>query len=79
MVTYDPRYMTWSQWCPLMADLFAEQQLGTAPEERWKDWASGLAGIGYFMESGVPDPRGFKTWQEWAAQMVGIMTIKAQV
>jgi len=36
-----------------------------------------MAGIGYFMNSGVPDPRGFKTWQEWASQLVGIMTIEA--
>ena len=77
MVTYDPRFMSWDQWCPLMADLFAAQQLGTVPEEKWRDWASGMAGIGYFMNSAVPDPRGFKTWQEWASQLVGIMTIEA--
>jgi hypothetical protein len=77
MITYDPRYMSWDQWCPLMADLFAAQQLGTVPEDKWRDWASGMTGIGYFMNSGVPDPRGFKTWQEWASQLVGIMTIEA--
>jgi len=77
MITYDPRYMTWNEWCPLMADLFAAQQLGTAPEEKWREWAHGMAGIGYFMDSGVPDPRGFKTWQDWATQLVGIMSIRA--
>ena len=75
MITYDPRGMTWDQWCKLMAELFAQQQLGTVPEERWKDWASGIQGIGFFVNSGVPDPRLFNNWKDWAAQMVGIMSI----
>jgi len=75
MVTYDPRYMTWDQWCPLMAELFAQQSLGTMPEAKWKDWANGVAGIGTFMASGVPDSRGFNTWQDWASRLVGIMSI----
>jgi hypothetical protein len=57
MITYDPRGHTWDSWCALMAELFAQQQLGTVPEERWKDWASGMHGVGYFVNSGVPDPR----------------------
>lgn len=75
MITYDPRGMSWDQWCKLMAELFAQQQLGTVPEERWKDWASGIQGIGFFVNSGVPDPRLFNDWKDWAAQMVGIMSI----
>lgn len=73
--TYDPRNMTWDYWCASMADLFAAQQLGTAPEERWRDWANGMQGIGYFVNSGVPDARNFDTWQDWAKSMVGIMDI----
>ena len=61
-----------------MAELFAPNQLGTAPEEKWRDWASGMQGIGYFVNSGVPDPRGFKTWQEWASSLCGIMAIEPQ-
>ena len=75
MITYDPRNMTWDNWCARMAELFAAQQLGTLPEERWQEWASGVQGIGYFVNSAVPDPRGFRSWQDWAAQMVGIMSI----
>jgi len=75
MVTYDPRNMTWDQWCALMAELFASNQLGTVPEAKWRDWASGVQGIGYFVESGVPDPRNFKSWQDWASVLVGIMSI----
>jgi len=30
------------------------------------------------MESGVPDPRGFKNWQDWAAALCGIISITPQ-
>lgn len=75
MITYDPRNLTWDQWCARMAELFAGQQLGTVPEERWKDWANGMQGIGYFVQSGVPDARGFDDWREWAESLAGIMSI----
>jgi hypothetical protein len=61
-----------------MAELFAPNQLGTLPEERWQDWAAGMQGIGYFVNSGVPDARNFKTWQDWAAALCGIMSITPQ-
>lgn len=75
MITYDPRNLTWDQWCARMAELFAGQQLGTVPEERWKDWANGMQGIGYFVQSGVPDARGFDDWRDWAQSLTGIMSI----
>jgi hypothetical protein len=58
-----------------MAELFAPNQLGTAPEEQWTDWASGMQGIGYFIESGIPDPRGYNDWQSWAENLVGIINV----
>jgi hypothetical protein len=77
MTTFDPRGLSWEVWCELMADLFAAQQLGTVPEEQWKEWGDAMAGIGYFMSSGVPDTRTFERWEDWAAALVGIMDIKA--
>jgi hypothetical protein len=59
-----------------MAELFVAQQLGTVSEDKWRDWASGIQGIGYFVNSGVPDPRMFNDWRTWAEQLVGIMTIR---
>jgi hypothetical protein len=47
-----------------MSDLFAANQLGTVPESDWKQWANGVAGIGRF--AGIPDSRGFASWQDWA-------------
>jgi hypothetical protein len=76
MTTYDPRGLSWDVWCELMAELFAAQQLGTVPEDRWKEWGDAMAGIGYFMSSGVPDTRTFERWEDWAASLVGIMDIK---
>ena len=78
MITYDPRGMTWDQYCALMAELFAPNQLGTVPEERWRDWVNGLNGIGYFVESGVPDPRSYSDWRDWAMNMSGIMSVLPQ-
>ena len=75
MIVYDPRNLTWDEWCARMAELFAGQQLGTVPEDRWQDWANGMQGIGYFVQSGVPDARGFDDWKEWAKSVVGIMSI----
>jgi hypothetical protein len=75
MVTYDPRGMSWDQWCALMAELFASQSLGTAPEDKWKEWADAVAGISIFMDSGVPSSKGFNAWQDWAVRLTGIMTI----
>ena len=75
MVSYDPRGMTWDQYNKLMAELFAPNQLGYVPEENWRDWVDGLNGIGFFVQSGVPDHRGFETWDQWAMQMVGIMNL----
>jgi len=77
MVTYDSRGMTWDQYCKLMEELFAPQQLGHVPEEEWRTWVDGMNGIGYFVNSGIPDQRQFATWQEWAESMIGIMSIQA--
>jgi len=78
MVVYDPRGMSWDQYCKLMAELFAPNQLGYVSEDKWRDWVDGLNGIGYFVQSAVPDHRGFETWEQWAQQMVGIMNVVSQ-
>ena len=75
MIAYDPREMSWDQYCKLMAELFASNQLGYVPEERWRQWVDGLNGIGYFVQSGVPDHRGFQSWQDWAEVMTGLMSV----
>ena len=76
MITYDPRGMEWDQYCKLMEELFASNQLGHVPEERWRDWVDGMNGIGYFVQSGMPDHRPFDNWQEWAKAASGIMNIQ---
>lgn len=78
MIVYDPRGMSWPQYCKLMAELFAPQQLGVVPEEKWRDWVDGLNGIGYFVQSGIPDHRGYANWEDWATQLCGIMTLEAR-
>ena len=73
MISYDPRGHTWNSWCALMAEKYASNQLGTLPEERWRDWADGLVGIGLFTQAGTPDHRIFSTWQDWASALCGIL------
>lgn len=77
-ITYDPRGMTWDQYCKLMEEQFAPNQLGHVPEEKWKEWVSGINGIGYFVESGIPDSSGYSDWRDWAMNMVGIMSVVPQ-
>ena len=76
MVSYDPRGMTWDQYCKLMEELFAGNQLGHVEEKDWRMWVDGMNGIGYFVQSGIPDHRPFENWQDWALQMVGTMSIQ---
>ena len=76
MIAYDPRGMDWSEYCKLMEELFASNQLGHVPEEKWRDWVDGMNGIGYFVQSGVPDHRLFDNWQDWAKNLMGIMSIQ---
>lgn len=59
-----------------MAELFAPQQLGYVTEEFWRSWVDALNGIGYFVQSGIPDHRPYENWQDWAMAMVGIMNIQ---
>ena len=76
MTVYDPRGLLWDTWCALMAEAFAAQQLGVAPESAWRAWGDGLAGNGYFERSGVPSTQSFGTWQDWAQALVGIVSVE---
>ena len=67
--------MTWSQYNKLMTELFASNDLGYVPEEKWRDWVDGMSGIGFFVQSAIPDQRSFENWQDWAESMVGIMNL----
>jgi hypothetical protein len=68
--------MEWPTYCKLMAELFSSNDIGYVEEDRWRDWVDGINGIGYFGQSAIPDQRLYATWQEWADQMVGIMSLQ---
>jgi len=78
VITYDPRGMTFDQYCKLMEELFAPNQIGHVEEKDWRIWVDGINGIGYFGSSAIPDQRMCATWQDWAEQMVGIMSLEPQ-
>lgn len=73
MMIYDPRGMTWAQYNALLVEQFAKQQLTQVPESQWRDFVDGMVSIGNFVKEGVPDSRGFRSWQEWAQRYTGIM------
>ena len=75
---YDPRNMEWDLYCRLMEEQFSPNQLGHVTEDRWREWVDAINGIGYFVQSGIPDHRNFATWQDWAMQLVGIMSVDPQ-
>ena len=75
MISYDPRGMTWDEYCKLTEELFAPNQLGHVPEAEWRTWVDGMNGIGYFVQSGIPDHRMYDNWTSWAEAMCGIMSI----
>ena len=75
MVSYDPRGMTWNQYCKLMNELYASQPLSVVQEDKWREWATKFTGITPVIASGVPDHQGFKDWQDWAKSVVGILSI----
>ena len=75
MISYDPRGMTWNQYNKLMEELFASNQLGHVEESDWRMWVDGMNGIGYFVQSGMPDHRPYENWQDWAMAVAGIMSI----
>jgi hypothetical protein len=75
MISYDPRGMSWSQYNKLMEELFASNQLGHVEESDWRMWVDGMNGIGYFVQSGMPDHRPYENWQDWAMAVAGIMSI----
>jgi len=75
LIAYDPRGMTWDQYNRLMYELFGSNQLGTVEESNWRQWVDGMNGIGYFVQSGMPDHRPYENWQDWAKAVAGIMSI----
>lgn len=78
MVSYDPRFMTWDQYCKLMCELFASRQLAVVGEENWREWVDAFSIFGGLEQSGLPDSRGFENWFDWAYQAVGILNVGAQ-
>ena len=77
MITYDPRGMEWDEYCKLMQELFSANQIGNVKEENWRNWVDGMNGIGFFVQSGIPDHRGYENWQDWAKAMCGIMNLQS--
>jgi hypothetical protein len=74
-VVYDPRYQEWDNWCGLMIEAYAAQNLQIGvPEEKWKDWAAGLMAIDVFQNESIPNPYLYENWQDWAAEVINAVS-----
>ena len=79
MVTYDPRGMTWDQYCNLMQELFSISPFGSVDESHWQDFGIRMIANGYFANSAIPDPRAYPTWQNWAEALRGILSLSKKM
>lgn len=69
MHTVDPRVVSGPvEWADVM--YVTLEQYGVPSQlddpERWQDWATGLLSFSRFGTVGIPDPRGFSDWRDWA-------------
>lgn len=65
----DPRYMTVEAWTTLTATAllpFGGNVPHYSDEANWRDWALRVRGITALASLGIPDPRGYQDWREWA-------------
>jgi hypothetical protein len=54
-----------------MCEAYAGQQLAMGvPEDKWRDWASGINAIDVFMNEAIPSPDYYNKWQDWATALV---------
>lgn len=76
-LVYDPRYHTWESWSALMVEAYAGQQLAiNVPEEKWRDWASGVNAIDVFMNEAIPSPNYYNNWQDWVSALINAVNQK---
>lgn len=68
---YDPRGLTFERWASLLAEALSEYNIpNPADEDSWFGWACTLFGAPDLVSLGLPDPRGFTGWREWAETLV---------
>lgn len=64
----DPRFTPIEQWSSLMAA--ALLQFGPVPrsttEKEWRIWAQYVRSLPELSALGIPDPRQYTDWREWA-------------
>ena len=74
-LVYDPRGHTFESWSSLMIEAYASQQLQmNVPEDKWIDFATGMMGISIFQNDALPNPYGFSKWNEWAEEVVNVVS-----
>ncbi len=73
-LVYDPRGHSFESWSALMCEAYAGQQLAiNVPENKWRDWASGIMAIDLFQNNSVPDPYLYSDWHDWAEALVNVV------
>lgn len=74
-LVYDPRGHTFESWSALMVESYASQQLQmNLPEDKWVDFALGMMAIDIFQNDSLPSPYAFSKWNEWAQEVVNVVS-----
>lgn len=64
---YDPRNMDFMRWASLLTEELSTYNVPSpVDEESWASWAVSLFNSPNLVSLGLPDPRGFANWQDWA-------------
>lgn len=72
---HDPRYHTFVSWASLLVEQYAHFQLTIPSEDTdWREWAEAVQANNTFANSGVPGPRYFDEWSDWAEQAMNVLT-----
>lgn len=79
MIIYDPRGHNFESWASLMCELFSANQLAIPDKDTdWRQWGTGLYGVGLFAQDNIPLPDAFNSWEDWAQRLVEVINVPVQ-
>jgi len=75
-ITYvNPHLTPWARWAGSLAEELASYNVpNPGAEDLWVQWAETFCAIPELSEVGLAEPRGFRTWQDWATFTSQVLT-----
>jgi hypothetical protein len=70
-----PMGMSFRRWAAtLQVDYSTEDVPLPPPEDQWQGWAQRLVERNVFQNDQIPNPIGFKGWQDWAIRVAQVLS-----